>query len=317
MQQASDELAFRVEGPQHAIAVGSEEQLRAALAAADLGWRDRRVVQLTADIQLSSTLVITRPVQLQGNCPSAQGSRCTLRGSAADTALQPLPLVHVTGPAAVVELANLELVGGHGSASLAGGLTASNHSLVDLVAVRLADNVGTAGAGARVDSHARLALTRCEVAGNNAQVRACHRLAGCPADAAARGIWPLLGMACLPVHLHAHVRMLPAADEPTAKALASTPLQQAGGGVYVHSGMLHMDRTTVRDNEAAEGGGVCLAAGSRLTAARSQLGGNRQSGGSDAVGADLLLVDGEESAAYMEPLPAAEQLSGGLHGGKL
>lgn len=81
--------------------------------------------------------------------------------------------------------------------------------------------------------------------------------------------------------------------------------------MYVHSGVLHLDRTTVRDNEAAEGGGVCLAAASRLSASRSQLGGNRQSSGSSA-GADLLLADGEGSAAYMEPLPAADELSGGL-----
>lgn len=179
LQQAPDELDFRVSGPEHAIAAGSEEQLRAALAAADLGWRDRRVVQLTAHIELSSTLVITAPVRLQGNCAGAQGGRCTLLASAADAggAPQPLPLVHVTGPAAVVELANLELAGGRGSASLAGGITASNHSLVDLVAVRLAGNGGAAGGGARVDSHARLSLTGCEVAGNTAQVGAWHGMA--------------------------------------------------------------------------------------------------------------------------------------------
>ena len=172
LQHASDELGFMVAGPEHAIAAGSEEQLLAALAAADLGWRDRRVVQLTADIELRSTLVITSPVRLQGNCPNAPGGRCTLRGSAAatDAAPQPLPLVHISGPAAVVELANMELTGGRGSGSLAGGLTASNHSLVDLVAVRLAGNVGTSGGAVRIDSHARLTLTGCEVAGNTAQV---------------------------------------------------------------------------------------------------------------------------------------------------
>lgn len=90
-------------------------------------------------------------------------------------------------------------------------------------------------------------------------------------------------------------------------------LQLAGGGVYVHSSVLHLDRTMVRDNEAAEGGGVCLAAGSRLSASRSHLGSNRGSGSSSAAGADLLLADGDGSAAYMEPLPAADELSGGWH----
>ena len=151
--------------------ISSEAQLRAALAA---GWAgDARTLQLTADIELSSTLVISGPVRMQGNCQSSEHSRCALRRSAAAAAAgapQPLPLVHATGPAAVVELANLELAGGQGAGDLAGGITASNHSLVDLVAVRLAGNAGAAGGAARVDSHARLALTGCEVVGNSAQV---------------------------------------------------------------------------------------------------------------------------------------------------
>lgn len=87
-------------------------------------------------------------------------------------------------------------------------------------------------------------------------------------------------------------------------------MQQAGGGVYVHSGTLHLDRTVVHENVAAEGAGVCLAGGSRLSASRSQLGGNRLGGSSEAAGADVLLASGDENAAYVEPLPAAGELSG-------
>ena len=162
-----------------AIEVATERQLRAALGTADLGWRDRRAVQLTADIQLSATLVISSPVRLQGNCANAANGRCTLRGTA-----DGVPLVHVAGPAAVVELANLELVGGVGTGSLAGGLTASNHSMVDLVAVRLAGNAAASGGAARVDTHARLALTGCELVDNAAQVRG-HGVAGSRLSAAA------------------------------------------------------------------------------------------------------------------------------------
>lgn len=149
--------------------MASEQALRAALSAADLGWSDRRVVQLTADISLSATVVISGPVRLQGNCAGAEGSRCALRGGGDDA--HPVPLLHVTGPAAVVELANLELVGGVGAGSLAGALTASNHSLVDAVGVRLAGNTAASGGAARIDSHARLALTACELMDNSAQVR--------------------------------------------------------------------------------------------------------------------------------------------------
>ena len=87
--------------------------------------------------------------------------------------------------------------------------------------------------------------------------------------------------------------------------------------MYVHSGMLHLDRTSVRDNTAVEGAGVCLAGGSRLTASRSQLGGNHLASSGDehpeaAAGADLLLADGGNSAAYLEPMPQDGELSGEL-----
>lgn len=86
-------------------------------------------------------------------------------------------------------------------------------------------------------------------------------------------------------------------------------MQATGGGVYVHSGVLHVDQTTVRDNMAAQGGGISLAGSSRLTASLSEFGGNRVSS-VDGVGADLLLADGDDSAAYLDPVPEEGQLSG-------
>lgn len=167
LQPQPSNLELHLAAPGQAIDVATEQQLRAALVSADLGWRDRRAVQLTADIQLSAPLLINGPARLQGSCGSSR-SRCRLQGSGA---ARPLPLLLISGPAAIVELANLELSGGVGSASLAGGLTASNHSMVDLVGVRLTGNSAASGGGARVDSHARLGMTGCEVDGNMAQVR--------------------------------------------------------------------------------------------------------------------------------------------------
>ena len=170
LQQPAADLEFRPAPADQAIAVASERELRAALAGGDLGWRDRRVVQLTADIQLSAPLAITTPVRLQGNCAAAAGgSRCCVLAGGGDAA-RPLPLLHVSGPAALVELACLELMGGVGEGSLAGALTASNHSMVELVGVRLTGNAADSGGAARVDSHATLTLTGCEVVGNTAQV---------------------------------------------------------------------------------------------------------------------------------------------------
>ncbi|KAL4424301.1 hypothetical protein ABPG75_001602 [Micractinium tetrahymenae] len=264
LQQLPSSMEFYPAPRDQALAVASEAELRAALAAAGLGFAERRPVQLTADIQLSATLVISAPVRLQGACDRRQ--RCTLAAAPGGGGV---PLLHVTGPAAVVELANLELTGGVGGGSLAGGLTASNHSMVDLVNVRLAGNAAASGGALRADSHARLGLAGCEVEGNTAQ--------------------------------------------------------QAGGAIFAHSAWLHLERTSVHGNSAAEGAGIALAGGSRLTARQSQLAGNvlaasaGGAAGSDgstervaaaaAAGADLLLLDGDNSAAYLEPLPAAGELS--------
>lgn len=86
--------------------------------------------------------------------------------------------------------------------------------------------------------------------------------------------------------------------------------------MYVHSGSLHLDRTAVQGNAATEGGGVALAGGSRLTASRALLAGNRLMSSSDsadlaaAAGADLLFVDGTNSEALLDPLPTPGQMSG-------
>lgn len=146
--------------------MASEAELRAALAAAGLGYAERHAVQLTADIELSSTLVITAPVRLQGACGVDRRQRCVLVAAPGAA----VPLLHITGPAAVVELANLELTGGVGARSLAGGLTASNHSMADLVNVRLTGNAAASGGALRADSHAQLGLAGCEVEGNTAEV---------------------------------------------------------------------------------------------------------------------------------------------------
>ena len=78
------DLDFRPAPPEDAIAVATEAELRAALAGAALDWGDARVLQLTADIELTATLVISSPVRLQGNCVGGDagpgGRRCVLRG---------------------------------------------------------------------------------------------------------------------------------------------------------------------------------------------------------------------------------------------
>lgn len=180
VQQHPSSLEFYPAPQDQALAVASEAELQAALAAAGLGFAERRPVQLTADIHLSATLEIRAPVRLQGACGSDRRKRCVLAAAHGRS----MPLLHVTGPAAVVELANLELTGGMGAGSLAGGLTASNHSMVDLVNVRLAGNSAASGGALRADSHARLGLAGCEVVRNAAQVGAVfsfvlHKNAGC------------------------------------------------------------------------------------------------------------------------------------------
>jgi hypothetical protein len=175
LQQQPLDLELTLAAADQAIPVATEQQLLAALGSGDLGWRDRRVVQLTADIQLEATLEITGPVRLQGKCSGGSTSdessnsgsvprRCVLSGGGA------LPLLRVTGPAAVVELTHLELTGGVGAGSLAGGLTASNHSMVDLLGVRLSGNAAASGGAVRVDSHARLGMAGCQLEDNTAEV---------------------------------------------------------------------------------------------------------------------------------------------------
>ncbi len=97
-----------------------------------------------------------------------------------------------------------------------------------------------------------------------------------------------------------------------ATPLHSASLQQSGGAIFAHSGTLTLHRTTVSGNTATEGGGISLSGGSRLTAKGCSLGGNLLSGGSSGpgAGADLLLVDGEHSAAYLQPMPSPEAASG-------
>ncbi|PSC74203.1 root cap family [Micractinium conductrix] len=173
LQQRSSDLDFWPVPADQALRVGSEAELQAALAAPSRGW-DGAVVQLSADIELTSTLLISGPLRLQGSCgrgEEGRARRCVLRRvpAAAAATASPLPLLHISGPSAVVEIANLELLDGVGAGSLAGCLTASNHSLVDLVGVRLAGCRGASGGALRADSHARLGLAGCDVVDNVAQ----------------------------------------------------------------------------------------------------------------------------------------------------
>lgn len=177
LQQRPFDVELTLAAADQAIRVATEQQLLAALGSGDLGWGDSRAVQLTADIQLSATLLISRPVRVQGRCLDSGSNsigggsrRCVLSGGGGDGAS--LPLLHVTGPAAIVELAHLELSGGVGSGSLAGALTASNHSMVELVGVKLSGNAAASGGAVRVDSHARLGMTGCQLEGNTAEVGA-------------------------------------------------------------------------------------------------------------------------------------------------
>ena len=157
-----------------ALEVADEAQLRVVLASSELGWSDRRVVRLVANILLTTTLVIGSPVHIQGSCPSEPGGRCLLTAAPAPADADSgsgdlLPLLHITGPAAVVEMDSLHLQGGRGTADMAGGLTASNHSRVDLISVHISGCSAPWGAGLRADSHANVNLVRSSIADNGAQ----------------------------------------------------------------------------------------------------------------------------------------------------
>lgn len=166
------------DGDAFTISVGSEARLREVLSHAALGWQDRRVVELVADMKLGSTLVIESPVRIRGRCRERPGELCTISAAAGVAT----PLLHYRGPAAVAQLENVRVMGGSGTRTLAGGITASNHSAVDLVSVEVAHNRGAAsGGGLRVDSNARLNLVGSMVGrnvaarcGGGAYVRAAH-----------------------------------------------------------------------------------------------------------------------------------------------
>jgi hypothetical protein len=145
------------------IKVGDERELRAALNNPALGWRDQRVVQLTADLLVAATLTISSPVRIEGNCASGPGGRCTLR------AALPQPLLHITGPTALVQLGNLQLSGGRGGRGMGGALTVSNHSQVDLLSCVLSDNSAPAGGALVVAATAHVNLVGSEVRGNAAR----------------------------------------------------------------------------------------------------------------------------------------------------
>lgn len=140
----------------------TERQLRAALKNPSLGWSDRRVVQLTGDLLLSATITISSPVRIEGYCTSNDDDRCTIRAANSQ------PLFHITGPAALVRLGNLQLVEGRGLAGMGGAVTASNHSQVEITSCELTMNTAASGGAILISDHSHVNLISSDVTGNSA-----------------------------------------------------------------------------------------------------------------------------------------------------
>lgn len=252
---------------QAAVEAGSEAELRAALSS---GWA--AVVQLTADIQLSAPLVVTRPARIQGRCDATGGGsgRCTLRTAppgawpAAAAAAAAAPLLLAAGPAAVVGLEDLSITGGRG-----GAVAAANHSFLTLERVELLGNAGVEGGGASGLGHARLNLVDCVVQNNTASV-------------AGGGLYAAGG---------ARVRLL--------RSVVAGNAAPRGGGVLVTSGASLTSRESEVTNNAQE-----PAVGARLGSPSAAAEGAE---GAAAAGADVSVEAG--AAAWFDLLPAAGRFS--------
>lgn len=247
------------------IEVTNERQLRAALNNPSLGWADRRVVQLTADILLAATITISSPVRIEGNCAAGPGGRCTLRAAR----LQ--PLLHITGPTALVQLGNLELVGGRGVQGMAGAVTASNQSEVDLTACLLSTNSAPAGGAVLITANAHLNLVDSEVSGNTG-------------GECGGGV------------------MLQAGSLHLDRSIVEGNAAASGGGICANPG------TTITAVESRVAGNQASAAKAQLQA--EEQGGStsqRAQAAEAARGADFMLLrsgpTGIVAAAYFEPLP--------------
>lgn len=130
-----------------------------ALKRPDLGWSDRRPIQLTKDIVLTKTLVISSPIHIIGDCSSNYESRCII------TSRAEVPLLHISGPAAFVRLHSLDLAGGTGNFTLAGALTASDSAIVELDHCSISRNTVS---GLRVNPTAFVTARSLSVGGNSA-----------------------------------------------------------------------------------------------------------------------------------------------------
>lgn len=143
------------------IKVKTERQLRTALNNPALGWADRRVIQLANDLLLSTSVTISSPIRIEGNCATSPNGQCTIR------AARPTPIFHITGPTAFVQLGNLQLIGGQGSSDMGGAITATNSSQVEIKNCMLTTNSATSSGGALViSSNSHISLVGSEISGN-------------------------------------------------------------------------------------------------------------------------------------------------------
>ncbi len=143
------------------ISVKTERQLRTALNNPALGWADRRVIQLTNDLLLSASLTISSPIRIEGNCPDSPNGQCTLR------AARPTPIFHITGPTALVQLGNLQLINGQASSGMGGAITATNSSQVEIKNCMLTTNSAkNLGGAILVSGSSHVSLVDSEVSGN-------------------------------------------------------------------------------------------------------------------------------------------------------
>ncbi|KAL4515601.1 hypothetical protein Ndes2526B_g03748 [Nannochloris sp. 'desiccata'] len=159
--QQGDHQQYTVAPGWRSIKVKTERQLRTALNNPALGWADRRVIQLTNDLLLSTSVTVSGPIRIEGNCADSPNGQCTVR------AARPTPIFHMTGPTAFVQLGNLQLIGGQGSSGMGGAITATNSSQVEIKNCMLTTNSATSSGGAIViSSSSHVTLVGSEISGN-------------------------------------------------------------------------------------------------------------------------------------------------------
>ena len=141
------------------ITVDDENQLLEAIKLPSLGWTDRRPVLITSDIYLTKTLVIASPLRIQGACKDRAGGYCVI------TTKKSIPLVHITGASALVQIEQIELLEGTGTDTLAGGLTVSESAILDVFQCAVSRNRGR---GIFVDASSSVNVLSSSIGGNSA-----------------------------------------------------------------------------------------------------------------------------------------------------